>query len=1263
MTKPPRVSAVVKRQVLILFTLTLTAYAGLAQNAAFSTYDGVTSGCSPLTVHFKDESTGSPDAWLWDLGNGNTSTEKDPDATYVSARGYTVKLTVFKNGAQIGTVTKTNYVVVHANPIANFSFNKSSGCSPLEVQFSDLSTSESGVITEWLWAFGDGAQSNIPNPPPHKYTTSGNKAVTLRVKSQYGCENVMVKASAINVQGPVALFTASNVKVCQVPATINFTNRSTGAVSYTWDFGNGETSTDETSHVTYDQPGSYTVVLKARDAQGCESSESVTVLTGSDDGLAFTPSATKVCVGEAVNFTIQADAPMLSIDWDFDNGTSSTEENAVVTYPAHGIYDVTLEAMLQGKSCHSVVTKKIEVLADPVPDFTYKADCNNNVTFTSTSTGSARLEWYIDNVLSSTGSSFLRAFGTSGKYTIKLIGYNALNCSKTLEREITIAGKPKAAFTPNQEQDCTSPSLSGCAPFPVQFKNESDGITAFTSQWNFGDGTSSNDKEPSHIYGKGNFTVTLRITNAQGCSSTASAKVAVADTKPVAKFTTDKTEVCTRENVRFTDQSQGANFWCWDFGDGNTGTGSQVTHSYVEPGVYTVTLIAKNAGCTDTFVITNAVKVNAPLTNFELKKNCFDPYNVSLQNLSADYHSLEWDFGDGTKSTTDVSGHRYSAVGDYTIKLTATNNTTHCTVTVLNGFTIRDVRADFTIDNVKPCKGAQVKFTDTSDDAVKWEWVFGDGTISSAQYPVMSYHMAGPFNPRLRVTDADGCTDEKALPLTVLDIQGNFMFNATSTCDKLTVDFDDYSTGNPQITDWHWDFGDGNTSTDPEPHHVYTALGSYPVTLTLTNADGNCSFIKYDAVKFTNPVPEFTTPKPAYCINDPIVITNWSRDAISFNWDFNDGRSANTIHTQISYPATGSYPVTLHATDGYGCKRSVTKTAFITITKPVAGFKAFDTEGTCPPLITAFQDLSTGNVASWQWDFGNDTYSVLKDPVNTYTRPGIFDVSLKVTDANGCSDTTMVEKLVRVGGPDGTFRSSMTAPSCVNTTVQFNAVTTNTVVHRWDYGDGNVEDMPMSDTDHLYTGAGSFNTSLVLIDDKGCKVVAVGNEKIVVGDTTKIDFKYNPVCIFEGDPFLLQAEAAEEVTWAWEMEGKALGTDAVQQVLLDTAGEHHVVLRATNQYGCVSTISHNIPVHGNITFIPNVFTPNNDAYNDRFEVRDLEKSRWDLRVYNRWGDPVYKKDDYLNEWDGGDLASGVYFFRLSNAVCEKTYKGHVTISR
>ena len=206
------------------------------------------SGNAPLTVAFKDITTGSPTAWNWSFGDGTSSTLQNPKHTYSAAGSYTIKLTV-TNAAGNTTVTKYNYIKVTGTssqtPVAAFSASPTSGNAPMNVVFTDSST---GSPTAWNWNFGDGTSSTEQNPK-HTYSTAGTYTVTLTVTNAEG-SNTSTKSSYITVTGtstqmPVASFSASPTSG-NAPMNVVFTDSSTGSpTAWSWSFGDGTSSTEK----------------------------------------------------------------------------------------------------------------------------------------------------------------------------------------------------------------------------------------------------------------------------------------------------------------------------------------------------------------------------------------------------------------------------------------------------------------------------------------------------------------------------------------------------------------------------------------------------------------------------------------------------------------------------------------------------------------------------------------------------------------------------------------------------------------------------------------------------------------------------------------------------------------------------------------------------------------------------------------------------------------------------------------------------------
>ncbi|MBV9960887.1 MAG: PKD domain-containing protein, partial [Parafilimonas sp.] len=127
-------------------------------------------GCSPLLVQFTNTSTGDSLQYFWDLGNGATSTLSNPGAIYISPGSYTITLHV-KNSSGEDSTIKSNYITVHENPSVDFNASPTTGCAPLNVNFTDKSKAGEGTITSWIWDFGDGIISTEQHPS-HIYNVS-----------------------------------------------------------------------------------------------------------------------------------------------------------------------------------------------------------------------------------------------------------------------------------------------------------------------------------------------------------------------------------------------------------------------------------------------------------------------------------------------------------------------------------------------------------------------------------------------------------------------------------------------------------------------------------------------------------------------------------------------------------------------------------------------------------------------------------------------------------------------------------------------------------------------------------------------------------------------------------------------------------------------------------------------------------------------------------------------------------------------------------
>jgi PKD repeat protein len=355
----------------------------LPLTAAFS--GTPTSGGVPLTVLFTDLSQGEPISWHWNFGDGTTSTLENPAHTYTSAGTYTVTLTVTDAAGTVRTATHTNYVTVQ--PLAaNFTATPTSGAAPLAVAFTDTST---GDPTAWSWNFGDGTTSTQRNPNK-TYATAGSYTVTLTVTGKDGVStHTTTRTGFITALPLTADFTASPTSG-PTPFTTTFTDTTIGSpTSWSWDFGDGTTSTLQNPSHTYATPGKYTVTLTVGGAGGATSTKTrtdyVEALPLSAD---FSAAPTFGAVPLTVNFSDTSIGTATTWSWSFGDGGTSTQQNPSHTYTSPGTYTVTL-TVTNASGGSSTRTRTDYITASPDAVFTVAEDAYINSSFPDRNFGTA----------------------------------------------------------------------------------------------------------------------------------------------------------------------------------------------------------------------------------------------------------------------------------------------------------------------------------------------------------------------------------------------------------------------------------------------------------------------------------------------------------------------------------------------------------------------------------------------------------------------------------------------------------------------------------------------------------------------------------------------------------------------------------------------------------------------------------------------------------------------------------------------------------
>ncbi len=814
----------------------------------------------------------------------------------------------------------------------------------------------------------------------------------------------------------------------------------------------------------------------------------------------FSSSALFGCPPLVVNFTDQSTGNPTTYWWDFDNGNTSTNQNPTTSYSAAGIYNV-IHAVSDGVSSDTQVLQ-IRVFLPATVNFT-SADNHgcifpcHTVNFTNqTIPGESPVTQYVwdygDGSLPQTGYNTSHCYNTVGSYDVTLVARDSNNCqtSKILPGFVVIGLNPQANATANPTQSCNSPQV-------VSFTgNGTSSNGVLTYNWYFGNGGNSSLQNPTNVYVSGIYDPMLIVTDTLGCQDTAFLQISVTDVD--AGFTATSNNACNGVPIQFTDTSNFATSWQWNFGDGNSSTQQNPLHTYTANGTYTVTLTVTYGPCTDTETQTNYITVTDPVAfTFSADDTlaCTAPHTVNFtSNVSGVAGGYLWDFGDGTTSTSANPSHTYTANGTYTVTLSVANSSgCYNTQTLSTSVTVGSLQASFTIDSTMGCTPLTVRFTNTSVSNVpitSFEYFFGDGTFSTGANPVHIYNAAGQYTPELIVTNAEGCIDTFTYSGTINVGQSlNPSFTATPLvqCVNQLVTFTNLTQGGSASTIYTWDFGDGTTSNLVNPTHAYTDTGFYDITLTVINQGCSNDTIKIRYIEIVVPKADFYFDFD--CTNPTTVaFYDTSQGADTWLWDFGDGTSSNQQNPVHTFPSQAIYTVQLTVTNfTTGCTDSLVRD--IPIGTPNAGFTA-DTFSGCMPLQVRFTDTSTF-ASSWLWYFGDGSTSTLQNPAHIYTDTGRYTVSLVINPVDSCSDSITYTNYITVYGIKSKIGADPIS-GCVPLTVNFTDTSSSymgsIVSYLWTFNTG--DSSFVANPTYTFDTARTFSIRLITTDSRGCSATA-----------------------------------------------------------------------------------------------------------------------------------------------------------------------------
>ncbi len=1148
-------------------------------------------GCAPILVHFTDESSGNPDYWRWDLGNGTISYLQNPSVTYLIPGNYNVKLVV-KNILGADSVIKTGYVQVYAAPVPNFSSSQANGCNSLTVNF----TNQSSPANSLQWDFGDGVFSNQESPS-HFYSQTGSYNVSLKAVNDFGCQATIVKQAYINVSETKAGFSFAVTDRCN-PTRVSFLNTSSwsGRGSFKWYFGNGDSSAEQSPVYTYLSGGTYVVKLIVTNLSGCEDIFSDTVIVKDKVSAAFSASATNVCkIPAVVHFTnelVQGN----NYYWTVNDSISFTGINPVYVFTDTGLYDIKLVVRNNNGCADSL--QKINYISVQKPFISFlnlpDSSCAPwNKTIQISSSGSDVVQsylWKFDDGSTSAAANPTHRFTTEGYHSITLIATGTSGCKDTtvLDHAVKISNKPVADFTSN--------TRDACGQTQVTFMGTSVGeVTQW--QWNFGDNSQAFEQNPSHRFtDTGNLMVQLIAYNA-GCTDTVTREGYIHIKPSVAKMKINFS--CDNPSLfSFTNLSLGAERWLWDFGDSTTSIERNPVHNYNDTGVYNVSLKTYNSvtGCEgykSGIVNATDIKPGFYASDSFVCKNTDITFRSTVDSGQA--NRFLWFFSDGTSETTmqNFVTHSFERPGIYDVTL-ITMNEVNCRDTVVkNGYIkVNNVKAKFGIATNMACANAPVSFSDSSSvesgsHIQSWHWNYGDGIAETITAPPFahSYRNGGNYMVKLTVTDNNGCTDsyEQQSLLTIKKPIALFRPLDTVKCSGNEIKFvcPFAETG----TSYYWDFGDGGSASVQQPRHSYTTEGIYTVKLKVALQSGCAdSTVQENLIRIVDPLAKFSM-SDSFRNCPPLIIqfSNHSENGIDELWDFGDGSSTNERNPSHFYSVAGTYTITLTVKGAGGCTSKMQRQVIV---KGPKGTLTYTPLQFCKPPADVIFTAHTQDAVSYIWDFNDGVTNNNIDSIVThrYNNAGNYMPRLLLTDNNGCRVPITGIDTVKLINLKAQFEFPAST-ACSNDNISFINTTSsddNITSCSWNFGDGFFANN-FAGAAHAYAAPGTYYPSLIVTTAIGCRDTFVTTTPVTVAPAPA----FNIISSGNGCTPLTASFNAEltsttvpVIQWQWDFGNgntSSLQTPAAQ--IYNTASSYVVSLTATSNQGCRKTITKNISAY------------------------------------------------------------------------------------
>ncbi len=1154
-------------------------------------------------------------SFTWDFGDGNVSTLSEPSYLYSTDGTFPVILTAISSEGCTGQ--KNSSINIHSQPIASFDFIDH--CFGTPTNFNNLSTINSGVL-DYKWEFGDGVISTLENPS-HQYNFPGSYSVSLTTSSDNGCVD---NQSNVVTSHPVPRADFDLEDVCLgLPSTFqNLSSIISGSITYSWDFGDGNSSTLKNPTHIFTYPDEYDIQLTATSEFSCQdiNSKKLKVLESTQSGSISGPNV--LCIDDDSRYNLFLNGHVGSIlrwekssnglnQWLSIENTSNfleiselTESTYFRTVVQNGLCDVMtsdpLFVEVNGKSKGGILSGGGNVCYG-----------ENSGTLTLTGLSGSVLGWQ-KSTISDEGP--WTAILTTGNE------YQYIDLTKTTYFRVEVQnGVCGSVFSEVERVTVDEELLAGILVGGSVNVCENDnygslvlsGYNGDIIRWESatndqGPWSSINLNSPSINYENlGNTTYFRVITENGSCGQTTSNKAVIyvsESTDP--GVISGISEVCAGSNegiLTLFDYSGDILRWestvdKIDWIDAGIDGSSLPFFDLGQTTWYRVAV--QNVDCGELFTPVHEVKVHPlALVDFEVDDVCQGESSEFVNNttlVEGEIQQFLWDFSTGSSSTNISPKYLFPDHGSYPVTLKVITME-GCVDSLQQSINVNPKpSAKFSVEDV--CEGDSVNIIDLSSvdlgEIVNYNWSLGDGNQSIQKNIQHLYNGPGDYTIELDIKSDNGCNSTASKILTV-EPAPVIQFEAKDVCFGTPMEFQNNSTINEGVLSYEWIFSDGTVSGNDNPQKLFDKPGTHTVELSGISDKSCISTLIKDVQVIEQPIVNFEADNS--CVGSIVTFENISiGDSLSYNWSFGDGTFSQTKFVEHIYNAPGVYNVSLSAENVQGCG-DVDEILLSIQPLPQLNFVS---EEACEGDSVLFQNLSSissGNV-EYLWDFGNGRSSFETSPSHYYDSLGSYVVQLEGRSEFGCiSRKSQLIEIFPLPKPD--FKIDPVCAGLIsffqnNSMIEIGEIES----FLWDLG--NNMSSTLRDPSVRYENSGGYNVELTAISDKGC--LASIKKEVLVKDTPIADFEIQDVCFGNYvEPINKSISGAGSPTFQWEFTESEVSVLKNPKYKYEKPGVFSVSLVTKSDEGCLDSITRSVMVYE----LPDVNAGNDTIVSQGFKVQ------------------------------------------------------------